>query len=155
MGAGKTSVADLLSRRLEITKIEMDDLVLKKSGERSINDIFNRFGETYFRELEIKIAKTLSKKRNTVISTGGGVVMNKINLDYLKKNGKTVFLKASFRTIEKRLKNDVCRPLFEDKGKAKKLFLFRRSLYNEYADLVINTDNQSVEEVVNKLIANL
>ena len=81
--------------------------------------------------------------------------MNKITIDYLKENGKIIFLKTSFKTILDRLINDVSRPLFKDKSKARKLFLFRENLYNEYADLIINTDNLTVEEVVNDLIKNI
>jgi len=152
MGSGKTSVAKILSKKLELKNIEMDDLVLKKSKRKNISEIFAKDGEVRFREIEIEAAKDLRILRNVIVSAGGGVVMNKLNIDYLRENGEIIFLKTSFETIRKRLKNDISRPLFKNIGVAKKLFLFREGLYKEYADLIINTDNLSIEEVANSLI---
>ena len=153
MGAGKSSVADVLSRKLNLDVIEMDDLVLKKTKRQNISEIFSKDGETRFRELEIQTAKDLRKKDNIVISTGGGVVMNKINTDYLKDNGKIIFLKTSFLEIGKRLKNNNDRPLFRNKKMAKKLFISRQKLYEEYADLIVNTDGKSVEKITYEIIS--
>ena len=125
MGSGKTSVAKVLARKLNLKNIEMDDLVLKKSKRQSIPEIFSKDGEAHFREIEIEVARDLRTEKDKIISTGGGVIMNKITIDYLKENGKIIFLKTSFKTILDRLINDVSRPLFKDKSKARKLFLFR------------------------------
>jgi len=156
MGAGKTSVANVLSKRLALKKIEMDELVIKKSRRKNIMEIFSKEGETRFRELEIEVAKDLKRSQNVVISTGGGIVLNKIIIDFLKeKGGKTIFLKTSFKSILARLKNDIDRPLFKDRQKAKKLFKFRQTLYQEYADLISLTDDQTVIQIVNNLIKQL
>ncbi len=149
MGAGKTSVADVLSKKSGLEKIEMDDLVVKKSKRKNVSEIFSKDGETRFRELEIEISKGLRKKDQVVISTGGGVVMNKINIDYLRENGLVIFLKTSYGTILKRIGHDDNRPLFRDKIKAKKLFSLRKKLYEEYCDYVVETDKLSVLEIVN------
>ncbi len=75
---------------------------------------------------EIRIAKEYALKENLVISTGGGVVLNKIILDYLKATGgKVIFLNASFEQIAKQLEGDNSRPLFKDLADAKKLYDFR------------------------------
>lgn len=153
MGAGKSTVAKLLAKKLNYSLIEMDEIVLKKSKRKSINEIFQKDGELYFRELEIAVAKDLKDKDKVVISTGGGVVINKIILDYLKKGGKTIYLKTSFSEILKRLKNCQGRPLFKDKKLAKKLFNFRKYLYQEYADLIVETDKKSVEEIIYEIIS--
>jgi len=152
MGSGKTTIAKSLGKKLSLDVIEMDDLIVKRSG-KSINQIFKEDGEVHFRELEIKAAKSLAKKDKCIISTGGGVVMNKIIIDYLKINGKIIFLKTSFLEIEKRLKNINDRPLFEDKKTAKKLFVFRQRLYEEYADLIVATDGKSVDKIVYEIIS--
>ncbi len=120
MGAGKSSVAKALEKKLGINMIEMDDLVVKKSGRRMVKEIFSKDGEIRFRELEIQTAKELMKKEGIVISTGGGVVMNKIIIDFLKEKGRVIFLKASFETIKKRLVNDKERPLFQNRKNARK-----------------------------------
>lgn len=153
MGSGKTLVAKLLAKKLKLKLIELDDLILKVSNRTSINQIFNKDEEIRFRQLEINQAKKLASLKNTVISTGGGVVMNKIILDYLKQNnGQVIFLQADFSVIQKRLKNDSNRPLFTDLKKAKKLFLFRQPLYEHYADLTIPTNNLSINQVANLII---
>lgn len=152
MGSGKTTTARQLAKELNCSLIEMDDLIVKKSG-KTINQIFKEEGEIRFRELEIETAKSLSEKDNSVISTGGGIILNKIILDYLGRNGKIIFLKTSFSEIEKRLKNDTARPLLKDKKAAKKLFVFRQRLYEEYADLVVNTDGKSVEKITYEIIS--
>ena len=152
MGSGKTTVSKILAKKLSLDVIEMDRLIVLLAG-KNINQIFDEKGEVWFRELEIQVAKSLIKKDNVVISTGGGVVMNKINIDHLKKNGKIIFLKTSFSEINKRLKNINDRPLFKDKIKAKKLFTFRQKLYKEYGDLIVNTDGRSVEEIAYEIIS--
>jgi len=153
MGAGKTSVSKLLAEKLKLSVLELDDLVLKNSDRSSINQIFQKDGETNFRQLEINQAKKLANLKNAVISTGGGVVINKIILDYLKTNqGQVIFLKTSFNVLKKRLLNDSTRPLFSNKAKAKNLLLFRQPLYQHYADLTISTNNLTINQVVNKII---
>ena len=154
MGSGKTTVANILAKKLNLEVIEMDDLIVKQAG-KSINQIFEDDGEGRFRELELQTSKDLRRKHNVVISTGGGVVMNKINIDYLKENGKIIFLKTSFLEIEKRIKNNNTRPLFRNKKIAKKLFIFRQKLYEEYADLIVDTDFKSIKEVATSLIKKL
>ena len=156
MGSGKTSVAKLLAKKLKLKIIELDNLVLKASNRLSINQIFKKDGEIKFRQLEINQAKKLKNQKNVVISNGGGVVINKVILDYLKQNnGLVVFLKTDFSIIKKRLKNDSIRPLFTNLKKAKQLFLFRQPLYQHYADLTVTTDNRSINQVVITIIKNL
>ena len=152
MGSGKTTVANILAKKLNLEIIEMDDLIVEESG-KSIKRIFSEDGEARFRELETKTAKSLAEKDKCIVSTGGGVVMNKININYLKENGKIIFLRTSFSEITKRLKNDNDRPLFKDKEIAKKLFIFRQRLYEEYADLIVTTDGKSVEKIVYEIIS--
>ena len=152
MGSGKTTVANILAKKLDLEVIEMDDLIVKRSG-KSISQIFNEDGEARLRELEIKVSKSLTNRGGCIISSGGGVVMNKINIDLLKNKGKIIFLKTSFTEIEKRLKNVKDRPLFKNKLSAEKLFIFRQKLYAEYADLIVNTDGKSVERITNEIIS--
>lgn len=154
MGAGKSSVAKKLGEKLNLKVVEMDDLIMKKTG-KSIREIFHDEGEAKFRELEIETANMLRNSDNVIISTGGGVVINKVNIDNLKENGKIIFLRTSFLEIKKRLKNINDRPLFKNKQSAEKLFVFRQNLYKEYADLIVDTDNRTIEEIVNNLQARL
>lgn len=151
MGSGKSSVADDLSIKLDLKKIEMDNLVLKKSKRKDIQEIFSLDGEKYFRDLETIAAKEVSKLDNVIVSTGGGVVMKEKNREFLKK-GTIIFLKTSFEILEKRLRGNGTRPLFKDKIKAKKLFDLRQNMYEKWADHTILTDKKPINEVVNCLV---
>ena len=151
MGSGKSSVAKVLADKLNFTFIEMDDLILKKSNKRSINDIFYLDGEEHFRDLETKVAKEISNFDRIVVSTGGGIVTKERNRKYLKK-GKTIFLKTSFETLEKRLEGDDTRPLFKDRIKAKELFNLRKNIYEDWADHIILTDRKSIDQIIKNLL---
>jgi len=110
MGTGKTSVANELNKLLCHEIMDTDDLVVKRE-KRSINDIFAKDGEQYFRKIESEIIEEVSKLNNVIISTGGGVVLNKQNIQNLKKNGVVFCLTATPEKIFERLKKDDTRPL--------------------------------------------
>lgn len=152
MGAGKSTVAELLSQKMHLQIIEMDSLVLKKSKRKNIPEIFEKDGEIYFRQLEIAVAQELQNVDNVIISTGGGIVENKIILDLLRKNGIVIYLEASFLEIARRLKDDDTRPLFRNKKNAKQIYGFRKLLYEHYADFTVSTDNKTPEEISTRII---
>ena len=155
MGSGKTSVSLLLSEKLNLPLYSLDQLIEEKY-QKTIPQIFQEKGEIGFREYEIEMAKSLKDISFGIFDCGGGVVMNKIILDYLKeKNGIIVYLKTSFLEIKKRLKNDNQRPLFKDLKKAKKIYCLRRYLYENYADLIVLTDKKTVEEVSDEIISQI
>lgn len=152
MGSGKSAVAKHLSELLGFSAIEMDELVYRKTNTRNMHEVFAKGGELLLRETEIAIAKEYASKENLVISAGGGVVLNKIILDYFKKmSGKVIFLNAHFETIVKRLEGDDSRPLFKDVTSAKKLYDFRLPLYVHYADESIDVDFRSAKEIALKI----
>jgi shikimate kinase len=155
MGSGKTTIAKILAKKLGLERIDMDELIIKNSGRTSDREIFEKDGELAFRELEIAVAKELEEKDNAVISTGGGVVMNTINLLYLKKNGKVIFLKNDFETSKKRVDKNNPPPLFQNETKAQELYQLRLPLYTYNADIIITTDDKTKEEVTEEIIKNL
>lgn len=141
MGSGKTTVAKSLSKLLNLPWIEMDDLVYQKTHTKNMHEVFAKGGELLLRESEIAIAKEYAPKTNMILSSGGGIVLNKIILDYYKKhNWKVIFLHVSFETIAKRLQDENTRPLFKDLTSAKKLYDFRLPLYMTYADIVVDAE---------------
>src|SRR6266699_1529187 len=125
MCSGKTTIAPLLAKKLSLKVVETDDLVRQLSG-KTIEEIFKEYGEMGYREFEIAVAKSLQHEDNAVISTGGGMGMNKIILDYMKENATTVFLETTFDTIVKRLDPKMPRPLFQNTTQAKHLYDFRQ-----------------------------
>ncbi len=154
MGTGKSTVAQVLVKRLDTHVIEMDDLIVKKAG-MSIEEIFEIGGEELFRKYESKVCADLRDTTKGVISTGGGVVMRDENVKNLKKNSLIVALTASFETVLKRINPKIPRPLFENKEKAKALYDLRKALYNKYADFEISTDDKKVDEVVEDIVVKI
>ncbi len=148
MGSGKSTVAKRLASLLGSKVIEMDQLVYEKTHTQNMHDVFAKGGELLLRETEIAIAKEYAKKDRLIISTGGGVVLNKIILDYFKINGaKIIFLNAQFEQIAQQLEKDDSRPLFNNLSNAKKLYDFRLPLYHQYADEVIDVGSHSADQI--------
>ena len=113
-----------------------------------MQEVFAKGGELLLRETEIEIAKACASKKNLILSTGGGVVLNKIILDYFKeRDGKVIFLNVSFAQIMKQIEKENSRPLFKDEVSARKLYDLRLPLYVNYADEIIDIEFQSPEEI--------
>ena len=153
MGSGKTTVAKPLSQLLRFSSIEMDELVCQRTNTANMRELFAKGGEQLLRATEIEVAKECASEQSAVISTGGGVVLNKIIIDYFKgAGGKIIFLNPSFEQIAKRLEGDDSRPLFKDLESARKLYDFRLPLYSNYADLIIDIANHSPDEIAHMII---
>jgi len=156
MGTGKTVVGKVLAERLGKEFLEMDALIEQKAG-KTIPEIFQREGEEAFRQLEIEAAKQVSQRKNVVIACGGGVVLNKINIDRLKKESLLVYLKASPEVILRRTSSDTSeRPLLKTANKAStvnELLRFRKPFYERAADITIDTSKLGIDSVVAQIIS--
>ena len=156
MGSGKSTVAKRLAKLIGFATVEMDDLVYQKTGTRNMHEVFAKGGELLLRETEIMIAREYAFQENLVISTGGGVVLNKIILDYFKETGgKVIFLNAQFEQIVNQLEGDDTRPLLTDLMSAKKLYDFRWPLYLNYADEIIDVGSRSADEIAMQIKGSL
>lgn len=151
MGSGKSAVAKELAKELDYKLIELDKEIVKKSGHKSIAEIFARDGEIKFRELETQVAKKLRKAENSVISAGGGVIMNQLNMLYLKENALTIYLAASFSELQSRAAGDKKRPLAGDPKEFRKLYGLRLPLYLYYADEIIDTESKDLQRAVQEI----
>ena len=154
MGVGKTAVGEMLARKLNKKFVELDSLIERKAG-KSIPEIFQQGGEVTFRELEIEVAKEVSEDKNQIIACGGGVVLNKINIDRLKKDSVIVYLTASPGAILKRVSDSDERPLLEVANPAltiRELLRFRKPFYERAADIRINTSKMGINSVVEQII---
>jgi len=158
MGTGKTVVGKLLAEKLGKEFIELDAIIEKKAG-RSIPEIFRKDGEIGFRELEIAVTKDVAKEKNAVIACGGGIVLNTINIDRLRKECIIICLAASPQVIIKRTSGDTGeRPLLAVPDRArqiKELLKFRKPFYERSADITINTSRISAESVVESVMEKL
>ena len=153
MGSGKSTVAKKLSKELCMEVLDTDTLI-EKNEKMSIKDIFEKQGEHYFRKLEEKLFFEIASSENSIISTGGGAVLN----DTLRPldNQKIIYLKWSVGGLISNLTSKVDnRPLLEDESLEKKLsdiYTKRKFLYENWANYTIECDNKSVNEVVNEII---
>jgi len=156
MGTGKTAVGRRLAEALGMEFVELDAEVEAREG-MSIKEIFERYGEPYFRDLETEAVKRFSEKEGLVISTGGGVVLRKENMDALRKKGIILCLWAEPETILQRTSKNSDRPLLnvpDPLSKIKELLSYRRPFY-EKADIMITTDSKDIDEVVKEIIEKL
>ena len=157
MGAGKSSVAKLLAEELDMDFLELDQEILGASGKASITEIFETEGEEYFRKLESEaLEQAIDLPKDLVVSTGGGAAANSANQLLLgnlaaSAEANVIYLAAEFDTIKKRIADSHDRPLFMDLNNAQALYKDRQSIYEDIADVKVDTDNLSIEEVVNKI----
>jgi len=155
MGAGKTAVGQALAEKLNKKFVEMDALIEQKAG-KSIPEVFQQDGEIAFRELEIEVTKEAAQGKNQVIACGGGVVLNKINIDRLRNESTVVYLTASPKVILKRISTGGGeRPLLKTSNQAltiQELLTFRKPFYERAADIKINTSKLDIDAVVNQII---
>ena len=158
MGVGKTVVGEALAKKLNKEFVELDSLIERKAG-KSITEIFQQNGEIAFRALEIEVTKEVAKGKNLVIACGGGLVLNKINIDRLRNESIIVYLTASPRVILKRiLNNGEERPLLKTPNKAleiQELLKFRKPFYERAADIKINTSKLDIDSVTEQIISKL
>lgn len=149
--SGKSTIGKMLADKIKHEYYDADNY-LEKRENREISDIFAKDGEDYFRNLETKYLDELSQKENVIISTGGGAVKRKENIDLLKKKGIVIFLNRKIEDIAK--ENHKNRPLLQDINNLQKLYFERIDLYNRYADIVVENDD-TLENVVKKIIKEL
>lgn len=154
MGVGKTTVSDYLSIILNRHKIDIDKYIEEKEN-MTISQMFEKYGEDYFRNCETNVLKELNEKSNKIISCGGGIVLRGENIDLMKKQGKIVLLTASAQTIYERVKSSTERPILNNNMNVEfisSLMKKREEKYLETADIIINTDNKDIKEISDEII---
>ena len=149
-GCGKTTIGRLLAEKLNYDFYDMD-IYIEEKNNKSIKDIFSN-GEESFRKLETEACKDLSYKNKAIISSGGGVVKKKENIDILNKDSIIVFID---RPVEKILEDvDIeSRPLLKDgKDKLYTLYNERYELYKQSADIIVDNSGDITEVIDNIII---
>lgn len=157
MGSGKSTVSDYMHRTCGMPVIEMDQIIAEREG-MSISDIFATHGEEYFRNLETQLLVELQAQSNVVVSCGGGTPMRACNVEEMKKHGQIVLLTASPETIYERVKDNHDRPLLENHKSVSyisELMEQRREKYEAAADLIIQTDARSTQEICEEILRKL
>ncbi len=157
MGAGKSTVGRELASYLGFSFIDTDDELERRMGV-TIPVIFDVEGEEGFRLREAKVIADMPDQKNSVISTGGGVVLRSENKEYLKSAGKIVYLSASADILYNRTKNSKKRPLLQKtdiKKTIEKLLSEREDLYRDVADIIIESGKWSPKEMAKKIAERL
>jgi len=133
-GSGKSTVGRLIADRLGRDFIDTDALIVERYG--AITDIFASHGETYFRDLESEVIRELAPLTGKVISTGGGAILRRLNVDAMRRNGELFFIDRS----PEYLIPTADRPLADEKAKIERLYRERIDLYLDTADYIIDGD---------------
>lgn len=156
-GAGKSTVGIALSYKMRMPYVDIDSYIERKY-DMTISEIFEQYGNDYFRNLESETAKHIGKNyKRTIISTGGGIILRPDNMAYLKENGIVVYINRSVENILKTLKAEK-RPLLKDNPeRLYQMYEERHGLYLKYADVCVanSTDFRSGVENVYEAVKDL
>lgn len=154
MGAGKTTISNALKHIFAIDVIEMDQIIAEREG-MSISEIFETYGEQYFRDAETNLLIELQSRKNIVLSCGGGTPLREVNVSEMKKIGKVILLTAKPETIFERVKDCHDRPVLENNKNIPfiaELMEQRRPKYEAAADIIISTDGKNEYEICEEII---
>jgi shikimate kinase len=152
MGTGKSTVGKALAKVLNKEFKDLDELIEEREN-RKIVEIFEQFGEQYFREVETAVVREISERENLVIATGGGVVVNEENFSLLKKSGTLITLVASPEAIYERIKDSIERPLLnvENPLDTIKRMLFERAYYYIKSDFIVDTTEREIDDIISEI----
>lgn len=159
MGTGKTEVGRLLAERLHLPFLDIDQMIEEEEGQ-TIAQIFGPNGENeaYFRRREREVIARVTQVKDCIIATGGGAVMDPENVRHLKEGGVVICLTAKPETILARIPDPTSRPMLKGlRGAAllarvRELQEQRDPFYRTAADVLIETTDRSVNEVVEALM---
>lgn len=150
MGAGKTTTARVLAKRLD-WKMEDVDARIESAERRDIATIFRLDGEPYFRARERQVLSSLLPERGVVVGSGGGTFADPANRELMLADGAVVWLDAPFATILSRIPLDGRRPLAADRVEMERLYNQRSAAYRQ-AHFRVDAGRGSVEELVDHIV---
>jgi shikimate kinase len=157
-GSGKSSIAKKLSVKLSLPFFDTDRMIEEKV-DMTLSDFVTQYGWGKFRDKESEIIEDLATTTNSIISTGGGVILRKKNIENLHKNGKFIFLKTTVETIVQRIEHSHKRPKLTNKKTLQEelteVWNERKEQYLQNADIIIITDNKTREAITEEIIEQL
>ncbi|MDD6483471.1 MAG: shikimate kinase [Clostridiales bacterium] len=154
MASGKTEISKILAKKLDYKLIDTDECIERNEGT-TINELFEKYGEEYFRSLEHEVVKKAAKEDRAVISTGGGVVLNRANIDALRQNGIIINLAPDFETIRERIERAAAtRPLMKNSSieEIRERFIMRKAFYENCDKKVVVTNSKTPGEHAEEII---
>ena len=153
MGSGKTSVGKILAKKIGRQFFDTDQEIIRNEN-LNISQIFDKHGENYFRELEYKVLTKLKNNTESIISTGGGIVLKKENIDIMTDNGIIIFLNIDVKTQITRIKNKKNRPLLDSnnlKDDLKNMKNCRDKIYESIADYIVDVSETTKYKVIESI----
>ena len=154
MGAGKTTVGRELSRRLGWPYFDSDAMVEEHTG-KTVPELFEERGEAAFRAEESRVlAEAVTSDGPAVVSVAGGAVLDPDNRRRLADGGTVVWLRAEVETLARRVGSGKGRPLLkpDPETELRRLYLQRRPIYEQVADVVVDVDHLRADEVVDRIV---
>lgn len=153
MGCGKTTVGELTAQTLEMDYVDADQYIQEKAG-MTISQMFDLYGEDYFRDREHTAMRELSSRKNIIISSGGGALTYQRNVAVVREAASIVYIQAEFFVCYHRIAEDTRRPLVMSNTRESLEALYNRrdGLYRACADAIIS-NNTTPEESVKTLCA--
>ena len=157
MGSGKSKVGKIVAEQLHLKYIDLDEFI-EESEQRSVSDIFNNSGETYFRELEQQYLKEIMKEDNILVSTGGGTPTFHNLIETMNEVGETIYLQCCTEILFKRLhENKEKRPMISElSDKSLKRYIEnklseRKIFYTKATHTISNDKGDCSKGIVNLL----
>ena len=156
MGSGKSAIGKKLANKLAYNFIDVDKMIEIKS-QKTIKKIFEENGEVYFRDLEEKITLNILQNKATVVSLGGGAIINKKIRNSIKKNSYNIYLNVDVNILTKRLQFSKTRPLIHKKDLKTELInlISKRKKFYQKADLIIQNEKniiETTENIIKKIV---
>ena len=156
MGSGKSAIGKILANKLNYNFIDVDNII-ENEAKKTIKKIFEEDGEVYFRDLEEKITIKILENRETVVSLGGGAIVNKKIRNSIKKNSYNIYLNVDVDILTKRLQFSKTRPLIHKKDLKTELInlIDKRKKYYQKADLIIQNEKniiETTENIIKKIV---
>ena len=153
MGCGKTSIGKILAKNNNLSFLDTDHEIIRSSGY-SIPDIFEKFGEEYFRGLESEQLIKMNTIRNHVISTGGGIVLRHNNIGLIKELGHVIFLDINISCQIERVRNRKNRPLLNDKDLEDNLISLKKvrdPIYKKVSNYIIDVSGKEKSQIIREI----
>lgn len=154
MASGKTSTANALKAVLGTEAVDTDAEIERQLG-LSIAEIFEKYGEKYFREAEKRVIRELSEKKGIIISTGGGAVLDTENLENLRRNGVIFYIEITEEELLNRIEAArAARPLMKLSSTADILTRYeeRKPFYDKYDFKIISDGSKTPSDIAEEII---
>lgn len=151
-GSGKSTIGVILAKSLGFDFVDTDLVICKREGKK-LQEIIDTEGLERFLEIEQQVGEEISPV-NSVVATGGSMILSDEAMKNLKKDGIVVYVEVSLKILKKRITNMKTRGIAFKKGETlEDIFRVRTPLYEKYADITITADENTVpEDCVNQIV---